>query len=420
MLLSSITASAKREICPEPAGQDIPTWPLAHHGARGRSPLADLFRRKDIEMLMAPREAPCVSVFLPTHRMGPSTEQDPVRLKNLLADAESRLIDEGLRRPVARELLAPAVGLLNERPFWQHQSDGLALFLAKGWWHTYRLPLELPELTVVAKRFHVKPVVPLLMGDGHFYILAVSQNEIRLLEGSRQAVHEVDLEEVPRSLREALRFDDPEKERLFHVTGREGGSAAVFHGHGIGGEVDKERTLRYLRLVDAGLGEVLSDQRAPLILAGVDYVRDMYREVTSYPALVEEGISGNPEHLRPEELHERAWTLVEPLFRRGEQEAAARYRELAGTGMATGDLQEGVAAAHQGRVEVLFVALSEERWGTLDAGIGRITVHDEPQPGDEDLLDLAVVRTLLGGGTVYAPPSDRMPSGTSVAAILRY
>ncbi len=73
--------------------------------------LADLFRRKDVEMLMAPREGSFVSVFLPNHRMGPSTEQHPVRLKNQLAQAESRLIDEGLGRPVARELLAPAVVL---------------------------------------------------------------------------------------------------------------------------------------------------------------------------------------------------------------------------------------------------------------------------------------------------------------------
>lgn len=382
--------------------------------------MADLFRRKDVELLTGPRGGPCVSVFLPTHRMRPGTEQDPLRLKNLLAEAEARLVQGGLRTPTARELLAPALDLLDEQVFWQHQSEGLALFLAPGWWRSFRLPLELPELTVVGDRFHLKPLLPLLSGDGRFYILALSQNEIRLLEGTRQGVHEVELEDVPRSLREALRYDDPQKERLFHVTGREGGTVAVFHGHGIGGEVNKERTGRYLGLVDAGLREVLRDQRALLVLAGVEYVQAMYREVSGYPALVDVGISGNPERLRSEELHKRAWTLVEPLFRQGQNEAADRYRELAGTGMTTGDLEESVAAAREGRVEVLFVSLSEQRWGTADTETGRITVNEEPEPGDEDLLDLAAVRTLLGGGTVYALPSDLIPGGASVAAILRY
>ncbi len=382
--------------------------------------MADLFGREDIELLTGPREGPCVSAFLPTHRMGPGTEQDSLRLKNLLAEAEARLVQGGLRTPTARELLAPALDLLDERVFWQHQSDGLALFLAPGWWRSFRFPLELPELTVVADRFYLKPLLPLLSGDGRFYILALSQNEIRLLEGTRERVHEVELEDVPGSLREALRYDDPQKERLFHVAGREGGAVAVFHGHGIGGEVDKERIGRYLRLVDAGLREVLGDQRAPLVLAGVEYEQAMYREVSGYPALVDEGISGNPDRLRPEELHERAWTLVEPLFRQGQNEAADRYRELAGTGMTTGDLEASLTAAQEGRVEVLFVSLSEQRWGKADTETGRITVNEEPEPGDEDLLDLAAVRTLLASGTVYALPSDQIPGGTSVAAILRY
>lgn len=362
--------------------------------------MADLFRRKDVELLTDPREGPCVSVFLPTHRISPGREQDPLRLKNLLAEADARLVGRGLRTPTARELLAPALDLLDEQVFWQHQSDGLALFLAPGWWRPFRLPLELPELTVVADRFHLKPLLPLLSGDGRFYILALSQNEIRLLQGTRQAVHEVELEGTPRSLREALRYDDPQNERLFHVTGREGRAVAVFHGHGIGGEVDKERIGRYLGLVDAGLREVLGDRRAPLVLAGVEYEQAMYREVSDYPALVDEGISSNPDRLSPEDLHKRAWTIVEPLFRQKQNEAADRYRELAGTGMTSDDLGATVAAAGEGRVEILFVRLSEDREG--------------------DLLDLAAVRTLLGGGTVYALPSDRIPGGAAVAAILRY
>lgn len=208
--------------------------------------------------------------------------------------------------------------------------------------------------------------------------------------------------------------------RLFHVSGREGGAVAIFHGHGIGQEVDKERIGRYLGLVDAGLREILGDQRVPLVLAGVEYEQAMYRAVNGYPALVDEGISGTPDHLRPEELHERAWTLVEPLFRRAQDEAVDRYRELAGTGMTADDLEGTVTTARQGRVEVLFVSLDEQQWGTVDVKTGRITVTEEPEPGDEDLLDLAAVQTLLGAGTVYALPSDQIPSGTSVAAILRY
>ena len=56
--------------------------------------------------------------------------------------------------------------------FWQHQSDGLALYSRPGWWRSFRVPLDLPELAVVGDRFHVSPLLRLLTGDGHFLVLA--------------------------------------------------------------------------------------------------------------------------------------------------------------------------------------------------------------------------------------------------------
>ena len=40
--------------------------------------------------------------------------------------------------------------------------------------------------------------------------------------------------------------------------------------------------------------------------------------------------------------------------------------------------------------------------------------------GDENLLNLAVVHTILNGGSVYALPENKMPEGAVVAALFRY
>jgi hypothetical protein len=50
---------------------------------------------------------------------------------------------------------------------------------------------------------HVKPLLPFLASDGVFYILALSQNQLRLLAGTRHTVDEIDLENVPETLSEA-------------------------------------------------------------------------------------------------------------------------------------------------------------------------------------------------------------------------
>jgi hypothetical protein len=64
---------------------------------------------------------------------------------------------------------------------------------------------------------HIKPLLPLLSGDGRFYILALSQKEVRLLEGSRYGIDAVELEKVPRGLAAALKFDVRERQLQFHA-----------------------------------------------------------------------------------------------------------------------------------------------------------------------------------------------------------
>jgi hypothetical protein len=360
-----------------------------------------------------------VSLFLPTHG-GIGAERDRIHLKNLIAEAKTDLRLSGLREPQIRQLLAPAADHLDDPLFWERTSRGLALFLGPAWSRSYRLPIELPNRAIVARHFQVRPLFPLLSDDGRFYVLALSQNVIRLLIGTRNDVHEVDLARTPGGLRDALRYDDPEKDRRYHIVGRQGAPTPISHGRGIGGEVDKERISRYLRLVDAGLIDVLRDERAPLVLAGPDYELAIFRAITRYPGLVEEGIPGSPDRVRAETLHARAWPLVAPIFQQARHEAAARYRQLEGTGKTSADLAETVRAAHRGQVDVLFVWVDEEKWGTFDHATGRVTTRDVRRPGDEDLLELAAVGTFLNRGTVYAVPSHGMPDGAASAAILRF
>lgn len=74
----------------------------------------DLMDRVALKTLIAVQAEVCVSIYLPTHRAGPDTQQDPIRFKNLLREAEERLSTFGLRSPEARGLLEPAQRLLTD------------------------------------------------------------------------------------------------------------------------------------------------------------------------------------------------------------------------------------------------------------------------------------------------------------------
>jgi hypothetical protein len=377
----------------------------------------DVVRRTDLQRLALGRHGPCVSVFLPTHRAGREVEQAPIRLKNLLWQATDALKSDGVRAPEIDRLQAPLRRLLDDRLFWQYQSDGLALFSRPGWWRSFRVPLDLPELAVVGDRFHVTPLLPLLAGDGHFFVLALSQNQIRLLEGTRDRVEEVDLPGVPLGVRDALQGEEVQQQLQLYVADRGGpGAGGIYHGHGHPGEVQEERILRYFRKVDRGLREVLAGEGAPMVLAAVEHLSPIYRKANTYPQLVDEVLPGSPEGLSLHELHARAWPIVKPLFLRAQGEAVARYNRLAGTGLTSQDPQDIVRAAEDGRIETLFV--SHDPAGPSGAA-GAVPVSD----GDgelRDVLELATVTALSKGGTVYVFPAGEVPGGGNAAAVFRY
>ena len=363
--------------------------------------------------------SPSISIFLPTHRSGQDAQQDPIRLKNLLRDAEKQLLDGGMGPREAGALLQPAQALLDDANFWNHQHDGLAVFMSADDFHYYALPFSVEELLVVAQSYYVKPVLPLFTNNGHYYVLAISQNEIRLFEGTRYGVGQIDLPEgTPESLEAALRLDGPQKTLQMHP----GGGGGMFHGQGPGDEEQKVWIEQYLNLVDTSLKEIFREQNAPLVLAGVDYLLPMYRKVSEYSNIMEEGITGNPDHLRPEELQEQAWRIVETYFQQETKKIVEQYQQLADTDKATDNVEEIVAAAFNGRVDKLILSVENQIWGAFNPKDGKVMRSSNGQSKKYNLalLDFTAMHTLQNGGTVCALSQDEMPTDSPIAAVFRY
>jgi hypothetical protein len=386
----------------------------------------DILNKDDLKALLETSGKLCVSLYMPTHRFGREQQQDPIRFKNLISKAREELLETGLRMPEVQELMRPAESLLKDDDFWQHQSDGLALFLSPGFSQTYRLPSSFEELVVIANNFHVKPLLPLLSKDGKFYILALSMNQVRLFLGTRYTINKIDLDNIPTNIQEALRMDDPEKHSDFHTgtgnTTSTGMRQAIFHGHGAEEAEEKTNILRFFQQIDRGLKNLLEEKNIPMILAGVDYLLPIYHEANTYAGLLDEGLKGNPEDVPEKELHKLAWKLVEPIFKEDQKQAIGRFEQLRGqeSEQVSTDLRAIIRAAHFGRVATLFVSPGMQLWGRFDAPNDTLEHHQEFHPGDRDLLDLAAVKSLLKGGSVYALKPDKMPEKAQLAAIYRY
>lgn len=362
--------------------------------------------RQALDSLIQTEADWCVSLFLPTHRRGPEVQQAPLRLKNLLQLAEERLTRRQLRRTEARTHLAPLWELQQDAAFWQHQAEGLAVFLSPRGLQLYALPLHIHELLSVDGHFYIKPLLPLLSTHSDFYILALSQHGARLLQANRYGVETLDIQSLSAQMQDYLAQKTGREVQLqSHSVGRD----ALFHGHG--GSADKEHSalLQAFRRLDEGLQPLL--RQRPLLLASVAYLQPIYREASTYAQLTEASLTGSPEQLSAQLLQQRAWALLEPLFIRQRQQALAQACQLYGQGSerALTSIDRIFAAAEQGRIESLFMA--------------EAAMQSEPLYADIRLdrqLDQAAAWTLLHHGQIVSAEASLLPEDSSILAILRY
>ncbi|MGB8385004.1 MAG: hypothetical protein WCG47_27830 [Dermatophilaceae bacterium] len=385
----------------------------------------DLLTKADVEQL-AERGRPGthVSLFIPTHAFGAGTRTDPIRWKNLLAQVEAVLGEQGMRAPEIADLLAPAWQLRDDDRAWRYMSDGLSMFLRPGWHRMFRVPVGVPEVGTVGDRFVVGPLLGIVTGNSHFLLLALSQRRVRLLEGSLQRVEELELGDVPTSLRDVI---EPAESRSDTVafpfsSGSRARGAAVFYGQGAAGGDDFKRNevLSFLRQVADGLREYLTGQDLPMVLVGLTETLSLYGEVNEYPHVMEDAVRQNPDQLSAQELHAAAWPLVETILSRKRAAAVARFEELHGTGLASNNSAQIEEVAGHGRVDTLFLATEPWCWEQLPHSATVVQLGVDNAFEHCELLDRAAMDTLSAGGHVYAVPTTQVPGGGDVAAIFRY
>jgi hypothetical protein len=318
-------------------------------------------------------------------------------------------------------MLAPARELIQREGFWSG-ADGLAIFISPSLFQYYRLPLSFEELVTVTDRFEIRPLLPLFTAGGRFYILALSRNHVRLIEGTPYAWAELDLPNVPSSEEEALKYDVRQPVLGIHSgAGRpaRGKEAAVFTGQGIGVDDEETRTLEFIYAVERGLRRRLREHE-PLVLATVAELEAIYRKVNRHRGLLEHGLRGNPDRMSSGELHKSAWEVARAHFDEEKQRTITTYTELRGTGRSSKDLHEILLAAHEGRVQSAFLETGIHVWGEYDFDGDSLQLHDNEQPADEDLLNIIAVQTILHRGTAYQVPRQGMPDESFVAASFRY
>lgn len=385
----------------------------------------------EFEILLRTAGQPAVSIFMPADQPGQAARQDSVRLGNLVEAAVARLVDQGHPQAEAVELTQPARALVRDQDLWRSQeARGLAVFLSPGLFQVHRLPFTPEELVVAGRRFHLTPLLPMFEDAGTFFVLAATADEARLYRATRHGMEPVEDADLPMGV--ASVADQTEYEQTAHSNpmsgvrrGRSGAPSPVPADQNFGDspeDLRKAEFLQYLNKLAAATKRCLAGNQAPLVLAAQPELAGNFKKQAEIRTLWPEHVDVNPKSVSEDELHRRAWELVQQKMTQDIGDALDHFNSLwcDGSGRASVVPAELVRAARWGKMDTLILAEGQHLWGRFDEAADKVETHGEPQSDDDDLLNLAAQQTLLNGGHVKIVPPAQLPEGARAAGILRY
>jgi hypothetical protein len=383
----------------------------------------ELITKDLIHELLATEQNPCFSLYMPTHRTHPENQQDIIRFKNLVRQMEESLLKKYSAAEV-KEYLEPFQTLENDEEFWNHTLDGLAVFGATGLFKTVGLRQTVDELAIVADSFHTKPLRKYLQSVDRYHVLGLTLHGIRLFEGNRHILEEVELtDKTPKTITDALGDELTDKHLSVASYGGAGSqSTNMYHGHGGYKEEAEKDAERFFRVIADAVYENYSKPTGwTLILAALTEHHSLFHKVSKNPFLLRKGIETDPTSLSTDKLIGMAWEIMEPAYLMKLDSLAERFGQARANGKGSDDYKEVAVAAVEGRVETLIV--EEDR--IIEARItnlvtGNTQKKDLMNPKVDDLLDDMGELVTKMGGQVMVLPAVKMPSHTGLAAIYRY
>ncbi|SPF02534.1 baeRF3 domain-containing protein [Streptomyces sp. MA5143a] len=353
--------------------------------------------------LRRPRPYPAVSVLTPTHRREPENAQDPVRLRNVLAEAKKQLDhDPAVSRERRNDVVEQLDRALAEVDL-THAEDGLAIFAAPGEHQVWSLARPVPERVVLAETFLTRNLVAAQAAERPFWVLSVSSDRVALWNGGGGRVTPARSGGFPLT-RDRDNFDAERQQRI-------GDMPSAFR---------DEDTRHFLRDADSAMGRVLRTHPRPLYVTGetaalslLDEIGTVTKDATHIP-------HGGLAHGTPEAVWQAIGPMIEAENRRNVDTVARRLEAARGSKAFAAGVDEVRQNAEQGRVQLLAVEENYRATVRADGGVHLVPAESGELDAREDIVDEIVERCLDTGAEVRFVPDGTLGDARGIAGVLRY
>lgn len=367
----------------------------------------DVPTQAEVQKLIDTRSNAAVTIYLPTTSQTQHIEQSQIQLKNLAKRADTLLEEVGIDKRTRWAVQEQIEEIAEDEDFWAHQSTSLAIFVTPERHKTFRLPTRLEESVHVADRFHIKPLLRVKSRPDHVFILALEENDVRLIEMlNGEQAEEVRVPDMPKDAASAVgKSTINDRSHSRRLAGDEG---------------QKVRLRQYCRQIDKALRPFLTGHDEPLVIVATQPLASVYLQVTSYHDTIDEVVEHAPARMKPAELAEMVRPVIDRVLQGRIDSFVELYEARAAEGRATTDIATAARAATFGAVDTMMVDIDAVVPGFIDRDSGAVQFDDAESAANYGVVDEIASRVISSGGTVIGVRAEDIPEGKPLAAVLRY
>jgi hypothetical protein len=290
----------------------------------------------EIKDMVNEQGSTCVSIIVPTHRLGQDRQADVKEVQRAILVAKQSV-------SIEEEKILSGIDDLFEHIDFTRNKEGLGIFVSPRIKKLVKFPFPVTKKIVVNKFFHLHDLLYLENYSTAYYLLDISKKEIHLFRGIMDHLEEIKDENFPKEI-----FDDHEYSKPSQSSSNAG------YAHVKGFEKDKSevhhlRLKKIYREADKYLSKYLVIKEIPLLLCAPEREISLFKSVTNHLDNVAGLITNNQQRTGMHDIEGSAWGQIKSFIDQQKSKSVDEFKEKIGAGLAVYGIEDVWKAAKEGK-----------------------------------------------------------------------
>lgn len=340
----------------------------------------------------------CVTIILQTHRTTPDNEKDSIVLKNLVKEAQARLV-AGFEKNIVNDMMA-RITKLTEHINHRHNKESLILFINENVAEYVRLPITVENRVVVDKTFATRDLIRALHQQASYYILVLGGDKARLIEAFNNKV----VDEVEDGFPMINSGLNPVQRSEAAIGARQTNLAREFFNR-----VDKE------------LNKALHPNPLPIIICTDESNYSEYLKIADKKETIAGNVDGNRMNEKAHHIVEAAWPVMKKLNDEKNKQRLAELKAAVNSRNFLVDFNEMWQALKEGRGKTLFVKQGYFQAARLENNhIELVSPGNNGYANVDDIIDEMIEENLQRNGDAVFVNGDELKKFNGLVLVTRY